>query len=164
MPLFSLPVVWVIVIDAAAWTFFHLFISAACLKIPLSFFLKDSAWFRLFSWEKSGEFWQRLVRVKQWKGSLIDGTIILKSGYSKKRLPGKRREDLTIFAAETKRAELTHWLSIAPAPLFFLWNPVWVGWVMIAYAVLFNLPLIIAQRYNRGRINAIISNERRKSA
>ncbi|MGK7377641.1 hypothetical protein ACSFXN_07340 [Planococcus sp. 1R117A] len=35
---------------------------------------------------------------------------------------------------------------------------------MIAYAVLFNLPLIIAQRYNRGRIYAIISNGRRRSA
>ncbi|WP_367619250.1 hypothetical protein [Planococcus shenhongbingii] len=38
-------------------------------------------------------------------------------------MPGKRRDDLKVFAAETKRAELTHWLSIIPAPLLFLWNP-----------------------------------------
>lgn len=162
MPLVSLPAIWVIMIDAVAWTFFHLFISFICMRLPLTFFLKDHAWFRISSWEKSGELWQRLFRVKQWKGLIIDGTVIFKRGYSKKQLPGRRRGELKVFAAETKRAELTHWLSILPAPLFFLWNPFWAGWAMIAYAVVFNLPIIIAQRYNRGRIIAIISNERRE--
>ncbi|MDG0792194.1 hypothetical protein OMP38_15960 [Cohnella ginsengisoli] len=64
---------------------------------------------------------------------------------------------MKVFAAETKRAELTHWLSILPAPLFFLWNPVWVGWIMVLYAAAFNLPIIVVQRYNRGRIDAIVS-------
>ncbi|AQQ52329.1 glycosyl-4,4'-diaponeurosporenoate acyltransferase CrtO family protein [Planococcus lenghuensis] len=159
MPLVTLPAVWVVIIDVVAWTFFHLFISAWCLRIPQTFFLKDHAWFRLFSWERSGEIWQRLFRVKQWKGLLIDGTVILKQGYSKERLPGKRRDDLNIFAAETKRAELTHWLSMVPAPLFFLWNPPGAGWAMIGYAVLFNLPFIVVQRYNRGRIAMITSKE-----
>ncbi|UOR13840.1 glycosyl-4,4'-diaponeurosporenoate acyltransferase CrtO family protein [Halobacillus amylolyticus] len=155
MPIVSLPVIWIIFIDIIAWTFFHLFISAICMRLPLAFFLKDRLLFQVFSWEKSGELWQRLFRVKTWKGFLIDGTIFLKKGYSKKGLHGTRLNDLKIFAAETKRAELTHWLSILPAPLFFLWNPLWAGWVMILYAFLFNLPIIIVQRYNRGRIAAI---------
>ncbi|WP_163527252.1 glycosyl-4,4'-diaponeurosporenoate acyltransferase [Halobacillus ihumii] len=157
MPIVSLPVMWIIFIDVIAWTFFHLFISAVCMRLPLEFFLKDRLLFQIFSWEKSGELWQRLIRVKTWKGSLIDGTIFLKKGYSKKGLHGTRLDDLKIFAAETKRAELTHWLSILPAPLFFLWNPLWAGWVMILYAFVFNLPIIVVQRYNRGRIDAITS-------
>jgi glycosyl-4,4'-diaponeurosporenoate acyltransferase len=32
-----------------------------------------------------------------------------------------------------------------------------VGWLMIVYAVAFNLPLIITQRYNRGRIRRMLS-------
>lgn len=153
----SLPVHWIIIVDVLAWTFFHLFISAICLKLPLAWFLKDRFWFRIFSWETSGELWQRLFRVKAWKGYLIDGTIFFKKGYSKKGLHGTKSRDLILFAAETKRAELTHWLSILPAPLFFLWNPVGAGWGMVLYALVFNLPIIVVQRYNRGRISAIAS-------
>ncbi|WP_247741029.1 glycosyl-4,4'-diaponeurosporenoate acyltransferase [Cohnella sp. LGH] len=155
MQLISLPVLWTVLIDILAWAFFHVIVAVLCLKLPLAFFLKDSVWFRLFFWEKSGNLWQRLFHVKRWKGRLIDGTVILKKGYGKKKLHGTGISDLKVFAAETKRAELTHWLSIVPAPLFFIWNPVWAGWVMILYAVMFNLPFIVVQRYNRGRIDAI---------
>ncbi len=53
---------------------------------------------------------------------------------------------LLTFAAETCRAELTHWTTIFMAPFFFLWNKPAVGWIMIIYALCENLPLIIAQR------------------
>jgi glycosyl-4,4'-diaponeurosporenoate acyltransferase len=153
----SLPVHWIIITDILAWTFFHLAISAVCLKLPLAWFLKDHFWFRTFSFEQSGMLWQRLFRVKTWKGLILDGTIFFKKGYSKKGLHGTKARDLMVFAAETKRAELTHLLSILPAPLFFIWNPAWAGWVMILYATCFNLPIIVVQRYNRGRISAITS-------
>lgn len=155
MPIVSLPAVWIVLIDIFAWAFFHLVISYVCFKLPLSHFRKDSFWFQIFSWEKSGRLWQRLFKVKKWKGSLIDGTVLFKRGYTKKKLHGIKTKELKTFAAETKRAELTHWLSIFPAPLFFLWNPLWVGWAMVFYAVAFNLPFIVVQRYNRGRIMAI---------
>lgn len=157
MPPVSMPDHWIVIVDIFAWAFFHLGISVICLKLPLSAFLKDGAWFRLCAWERSGKRWQQLFFVKRWKGRLLDGTAILRKGYGKKRLHGTRLIDLRVFAAETKRAELTHWLSILPAPLFFIWNPVWVGWIMVAYAASFNLPIIIVQRYNRGRIDAIVA-------
>ncbi|MFC3800819.1 glycosyl-4,4'-diaponeurosporenoate acyltransferase [Cohnella sp. GCM10012308] len=164
MPLVNLPHLWVVLIDVFAWAIFHLGISVICLKLPQSYFLKDKAWFRLWSWEKSGKRWQQLFFVKRWKGLIIDGTAILRKGYAKKSLHGTRISDLNVFAAETKRAELTHWLSMAPAPLFFLWNPVWVGWIMILYAGAFNLPIIMVQRYNRGRIDAITLATNKKGA
>ncbi|MDQ0220600.1 glycosyl-4,4'-diaponeurosporenoate acyltransferase [Peribacillus cavernae] len=157
MPIISLPVIWIILIDIIAWTFFHLLISVICLKLSSTFFLRESYWFKIFWWEKSGKLWQKLFRVKRWKGLILDGTIFLKKGYDKKGLHGTKISDLKTFAAETKRAELTHWLSILPAPLFFLWNPLWAGWAMILYALLFNLPIIVVQRYNRGRITTITS-------
>lgn len=157
MPPISLPVTWMVILDFIAWAFFHMAISIICLKIPLAFFLEDRVWFRIFAWEKSGKRWQQLFRVKKWKGRVLDGATIFRKGYAKKRLHGSSISDLNVFGAETKRAELTHWLCIVPAPLFFLWNPIWVGWVMILYALLFNVPLIIVQRYNRGRIGVITS-------
>ncbi len=145
-----------VLLNIAAWAFFHVLIALLCFAIPLAFFVKPYSWFRIWGWERQGELWSRWFLVKGWKGRLLDGSLILKRGYAKRTLPGTSLEDLGIFAAETKRAELTHWLSILPAPLFFLWNPAWAGWVMVLYAVLFNLPFIVAQRYNRARIERIL--------
>lgn len=143
--------------NVALWLFFHIAISILCLLIPQSFFLKKSDGFKLYAWERSGNIWQSIFRVKKWKNFLIDGAALSRIGYGKKQLHGNKRHDLILFAAETRRAELTHWLSILPAPLFFLWNPFWAGCLMIAYALVFNFPFIIVQRYNRGRILSILS-------
>ncbi len=146
-----------ILVNIIAWGFFHFFISYLCFKIPISFFLESNRFFKIKKWEQSGEIWQKLLLVKKWKGFLIDGSSIAKKSYNKSHLHGKRKNDLMVFAAETKRAELTHFLLILPAPLFFLWNPVWAGWIMIIYALIANLPFIIVQRYNRGRIEVILN-------
>jgi glycosyl-4,4'-diaponeurosporenoate acyltransferase len=52
------------------------------------------------------------------------------------------------------------------SPLFFLWNPLWVGFLMILYALTENLPMIMAQRYNRYRLRRVLKgrNERRAYA
>lgn len=146
-----------ILVNIIAWGFFHFFISYLCFKIPLNFFLEEDRFFKIKKWEQSGEMWQKLLLVKKWKGFLIDGSSIVKKSYNKSHLHGKKKNDLMVFAAETKRAELTHLLLILPAPLFFLWNPVWAGWIMIIYALLANLPFIIVQRYNRARIEVILN-------
>ena len=146
-----------ILVNIIAWGFFHFFISYLCFKIPLNFFLEEDRFFKKKKWEQSGEMWQKLLLVKKWKGFLIDGSSIVKKSYNKSHLHGKKKNDLMVFAAETKRAELTHLLLILPAPLFFLWNPVWAGWIMIIYALLANLPFIIVQRYNRARIEVILN-------
>ncbi|MEK4384375.1 glycosyl-4,4'-diaponeurosporenoate acyltransferase [Solibacillus sp. FSL W7-1464] len=148
--------IWLLVVNIVAWLVLHFSISALCFKIPLRFFLKDLAFFRIAKWEEHGEIWNRLFLVKKWKKHLIDGSAIAKKSYNKSHLHGTKREDLLIFAAETKRAEMTHWLLILPAPLFFLWNPVWAGCINIVYALLANLPFILTQRYNRGRIENIL--------
>ena len=53
--------------------------------------------------------------------------------------------------------ELAHWAVIALAPLFFLWNPPWAGWVMVGYALLASAPFIVAQRYNRFRLRRLLA-------
>lgn len=152
-----LTIMWLFVVNAIAWLIFHYALSALCFYIPLRFFRKDIAFFRLAKWEKRGQLWDELFSVKRWKKHLIDGSAIVKKSYNKSHLHGTRHEDLQIFAAETKRAELTHWLLIAPAPLFFLWNPDWAAWVNVVYALVANVPFIVTQRYNRGRIERVLA-------
>ena len=149
-------------VNSVAWLTIHFSISALCFHIPLRYFLKDVPFLRIARWERNGNIWNKLFLVKKWKKHLIDGSSIVKKSYNKSHLHGWKQEDLTIFAAETKRAELTHWLLMLPAPLFFLWNPAWAGWMNIAYALLANVPFIITQRYNRGRIEAIVHAAKRR--
>lgn len=156
--------VWLFTVNTVAWLILHFAISALCFKIPLRYFLHDVAFLRIARWERDGEIWNRLFLVKKWKKYLIDGSSIVKESYNKSHLHGTKRENLIVFAAETKRAELTHWLLILPAPLFFLWNPVWAGWIIVAYALIANLPFIITQRYNRGRIESMIDLDTKTKA
>lgn len=155
--------IWLLVVNIVAWFVLHFSISALCFKIPLRFFLKDVVFFRIAKWEEHGKIWNRLFLVKSWKKHLIDGSSIAKKSYNKIHLHGTKREDLLVFAAETKRAEMTHWLLILPAPLFFLWNPVWAGSINIVYALFANVPFILTQRYNRGRIENILDFSNRRS-
>ncbi|MCR2806796.1 glycosyl-4,4'-diaponeurosporenoate acyltransferase [Paenibacillus soyae] len=144
-----------LLLDIAAWFVIHLAVSVLALRLPARLFAEDSFLYRIRGWEDSGRLWQRLLRVKSWKHRIPDGTLILKKGYNKSRLSGTGKSDLLLFVRESRRAELTHWLSMAPAPLFFLWNPAWAGWLMVLYAVLFNAPIIVAQRFNRPRFRLL---------
>lgn len=148
-----------ICINGAAWLVLHFSISAICFYMPLSFFLRDVPFFRIAKWEHAGERWDTLFRVRSWKKHLMDGSSIVKKSYNKRNLHGTKAEELRIFAAETKRAELTHWLLMAPVPLFFLWNPAWAAWLNVLYALVANVPFIVTQRYNRGRLERVIARK-----
>ncbi|MDW0113292.1 hypothetical protein QT711_08830 [Sporosarcina saromensis] len=79
--------------------------------------------------------------------------------FSKRQMHGRDSTSLSLFLLESRRAEFVHWLMIVPSFLFFLWNPLWAAWLNVLYAVLFNVPLIIIQRYNRPRLERIISSQ-----
>lgn len=155
---------WVtIVVDIFAWYIIHLSISWLARKIPEHFLVEKAYWFRPRKWEKDGNIWQELFRIRRWKPYLPDGTKITKAGFDKTHLKAIDTASLEKFALETRRGELAHWAMIPPAGLFFFWNPVWAGWVMIGYAILFNFPLIIVQRYNRPRLERMVRRKIKQS-
>lgn len=150
-----LPFFWMILLDFVMWFIFHMGISLWIMKVPDEWFAKTETGFRSRSWEKNGEIWHQLFRIRDWKKYLPDGSMIVKHAYNKTNLQGISLNSLEKFIIETKRAELTHWALIPPALLFFLWNPWWIGWCMVAYALVANLPFIVAQRYNRPRLERL---------
>lgn len=162
MPLIELPLPWVVLLDAVAWGFFHLLISFCTVRIPIRWFIRHERLFRTFRFEQHGDLWQRLFRVKKWKQLIPDGTMFIRNGYNKKSLHGNDAASLDEFIVESRRAEWTHWISIVPAALFFLWNPIWASWLNVAYAILFNVPIIIAQRYNRPRLERLVTRKQNK--
>ena len=155
MPIINLSITSIIMLDVFLWFILHMGISMALLKIPLATFEKENKWFRVYAWEKEGQFWQKNFNVRFWKDKLPDGATLFKMGFKKKHLRNRNKSYFNEYIAESRRAELNHWLLILPAPLFFLWNPPWASIVIICYALLANIPFIIIQRYNRPRFEQI---------
>jgi len=130
--------------------------------IPSSYINIKSWIYKNRNWEQNGRFYEKYFKIKSWKGMLPDGAALFKKGFRKKSLVSLDKEYLRQFVLETCRAEFVHWLVILFSPVFFIWNPVWAGIIMIIYALFANLPCIIAQRYNRLRFLRIIQGTVKK--
>ena len=103
-----------------------------------------------------------VFKIKKWKKYLPDGSPLLgRMGFRKSKLTSRHRDYFEAFLLETCRAEWNHWIIMLFAPFFFLWNSFGVGVIMIFYAAAENLPLIMAQRYNRCRFRHLLHRERR---
>ncbi|WP_121614627.1 glycosyl-4,4'-diaponeurosporenoate acyltransferase [Virgibacillus halodenitrificans] len=156
MPVIELPLIIIILLDIVAWAFFHIVISLGMSFVSADWLQKYSCFFRSREWERDGMFWEHVFKVRSFKKWIPDGSKIIGRGFEKRNLKSVDQIYIEQFIIESIRAEITHLLSILPAGLFFLWNPSWAGWIMIGYALLFNIPIIAVQRYNRPRLERII--------
>ncbi|WP_339145884.1 MULTISPECIES: glycosyl-4,4'-diaponeurosporenoate acyltransferase [unclassified Sutcliffiella] len=148
------------IVNIVAWLFIQLGIAYLALKIPKEWISNENAWFREKRWESAV---YALIKIKKWKDRLPEAGDIFKSGFSKKRLESMNRDYLRLFVVETRRGELTHILVMLPGVLFFLWNPLYVGWIMVCYGILVNLPFALLQRYNRHRLLNIINKQKQEA-
>jgi glycosyl-4,4'-diaponeurosporenoate acyltransferase len=155
--LFHLATLPTILLDVAAWLIIHMGVSYLMIHIPLGLFDTGFWLCKQRKWEKDGKTYVRIFRLKKWKKRLPDGAALFKKGFKKKHLKGLDNVYLDNFTRETCRAELTHWIMFLFSAVFFIWNPWYVGIVMIIYATLVNLPCIIIQRYNRIRLKRVYS-------
>lgn len=153
-----------VVMDVLAWIFFHLSIGYYCSRIPVSRFNAQRPFYLSKRWEKEGEIYQKLFRVKSWKKFIPSGASLYANTFKIRNLPCYSREYLERWLKESCRAEFCHWMMILPGFLFFLWNSAQIGWWMVVYAVANNLVPIITQRYNRPRIRKLLNHIREKSS
>jgi glycosyl-4,4'-diaponeurosporenoate acyltransferase len=150
-----LPLWWTILLNAAVWLVIHLGVSGLSSRMPLRWFRTDAWLYRCRSWERGGRVYARSLGVRQWKRLLPDGAALFRYGFRKRHMVSRSAEYCRVFELETCRAELCHWLVLATVPLFFVIDPWYVAWPMIPYAVVVNVPCILAQRYNRPRLARI---------
>lgn len=147
-------------LDIAAWAVIHAGTGYAAHRLSAGFCDRDTWLTSLRSWERSGRVW-RILRVHAWKDRLPEAGAVFAGGLSKRALPGTSNTGLAEFAAATRRAEMGHWMAAVAAPVFVLWNPLWITGVMVAYGVAVNAPFIAIQRYNRLRVSRLL--DRRSS-
>jgi len=148
----ELPIAWIIVLNVVGWPVIQFGLAWLFTRMPV-------AWFHPHeppAWERHGRFYERLLAIKRWKDKLPDAARWFGGGFAKGTLRATDPDHLRRFLRETWRGELCHWVALGFAPLFFLWNPGWADVVMVAYALLANLPCIFVQRYNRARFHRVL--------
>jgi glycosyl-4,4'-diaponeurosporenoate acyltransferase len=142
-------------LDALAWLAVHLAAGYAVHRIPAERLRRDTWWSRPRGFERDGAFYE-ILAPRRWKARLPEAGAAFPGGFDKSRLRSRARPYLERYAAETRRAELGHWLALGAAPFFFLWNPAWLGGCMVVYALAANLPCIVSQRFNRLRLGRLL--------
>ena len=163
LPLVALDRRVLVAVDIVAWGVVHAGTGYLAHRLPDSCCDHDSGVFRIRRWERSGKLW-RLLRVHRWKDRVPEAGGFFAGGTSKRTLPSSTDAGLVRFASLTRRAELAHWFAALAAPVFLLWNPLWITGLMVIYGVLVNAPFVVIQRYNRWRVLGILARRSSRSS
>lgn len=152
-----------VLLDVVVWTALGFGIGLRFARQPFEALSTEGPVTRIRPFEHRGNWYQRWFRIRAWKDRLPEAGAAFKGGMSKRTLPGLTPDHLERFAHETCRAELVHWWLLVSSVVFVLWNPPWLFAIMVAYAVVANLPFIAVQRFNRARITAALRRRARRT-
>lgn len=131
---------------------------------PRKWIFEDKFPFKSFGFEKNGRIYNK-INIMKWKTRLPDASIII-TKIIPKFMPRKRLDQnnqIPILIKETCIAEATHVLAaILGFGCVFIWEGIG-GWIVSIAFLLFNLPFVIIQRFNRPRLIAADLMTRRYS-
>ena len=159
----ELPDVLIVVLNVVVIPLCHLLPAWILTRASDRKFRPDSFVFRARRWEMEGRIYERFCAVRSWKDLLPDGASWL-GGFPKKSLMGSDAAYLSAFRVETCRGELAHHVQIPFVLVTLVWNP-WplAAIIIMGYALLSNLPCIVAQRHTRHRLSRLLSQLEEKS-
>lgn len=152
----AMPPAATIALDAGAWVAVQVTAGYVVHRLAPARLDSDGWLFRERAFERRGRLYSRRLKVDRWKSALPEAGALFAGGVDKRRLTGRSGPELAAYARETRRAELGHWLAMAAAPLFLLWNPWYAEVVVVVYALAVNAPCIVALRYNRIRVTRVL--------
>jgi glycosyl-4,4'-diaponeurosporenoate acyltransferase len=148
-------------LDVVGWAAVHATTGYVVHRLPARRFDRDGWLWRARPFEGGGRLYVTTFRIRRWKRWLPEAGDVFAGGFNKATLLGVDDDYLRTYVRETRRAELGHWLAIAVSPVFFVWNPPIVGvFMVLVYAPLTNGWCILAQRYNRVRLQRVLSGRR----
>lgn len=156
MPPFEVPTWAIVALNVAVWGGWSAIAGWLAHRRPVTAFERDSWLYRQRAFERGGVLYERLG-IRRWKDHLPEAGALFTGGFSKRSLRSRDPAVVARFVAETRRAEWAHWLIMSAAPVFLLWNWPWVEAVIVLYALTANLPCLLVQRYNRIRLQALLT-------
>ncbi|MDI9405976.1 MAG: hypothetical protein QM522_04640 [Chitinophagaceae bacterium] len=142
------PALLVVLGSAALWLLASLLVGTAANRLP-------ERWLQGRAQASGAPSWPRLG-IRVWKRWIPDAGPALTGGVAKASLVRRDPAALQRLAVETRRAELVHWVLWPVWLLTLPWLPPAGVLANLLFACLFNLPCVLVQRHNRGRIAAIL--------
>lgn len=135
---------------------FYLFISFCSFYIgrilPRRWFHCDGFLYRTRKFEHNGKLYEKLG-IKKWQNRLPDMSRFFPKIVPAKNMSGNYKDRLPTMIEETCVAEFTHnALSLIGLHGLTLWDSPLRFPLTIIYIVVFNLPYVMIQRYNRPRL------------
>lgn len=120
--------------------------------LPKSWFRWDMFPYRSYKFEQNGKIYLK-IGIHKWHNKIPDISKILPFMIPKKKLSSDSIEKMPKMIQETCVAELIHGIN-AIAGLYCLKLCPGIGGIIISiiYAIIFNLPFVLVQRYNRPRL------------
>ncbi len=120
--------------------------------VPKSWFQAVAFPYKPFSWEQGGKIYEKL-NIRHWQNKVPDMSKLLPGWMPAKSLVGDYKTRLPRMLQETCVAEMTHvLLCVSGLYCLKLWPGAGGVLVYFLYVVIFNLPYILIQRYNRPRL------------
>ena len=150
---------WVIAVavDCVGWATWGLASGWALHHVGFDRLDRETWLTRPRRWERAGRTYRRWFLVHRWQRRLPEAGAVFRGGRDKRTVGGRSTAVLRAYAAETRRAEYVHWLGVAVAPLFSLWNPTGLTAAMLGYAAVANLPCVVSLRFNRLRVLRVLA-------
>ncbi len=149
-----------VAVSVVAWVLVGVTTGWILHRRPVARFTNDDWLTRLRPFEEGGRWYQRRLHIRSWKDKLPEKGDLFRGGFSKRHLLDRSTPHLERFVAETRRAEKVHWANLAAGPVFLIWCPPLLGGCMIVFGVVAHLPFIAVQRFNRGRLQAVLERRR----
>ena len=152
---------WAALVGGVMWAVLGTATGYVMHRLPVGRFDHDNVLTRLRPREADGRVYERRLAIRRWKRWLPEGGDVFEGGFNKSTLGRRDSSNLQRFVAETRRAEMTHWVTMFYGPLFWLWSSWWMGGVMVAFGVVANVPCLVTQRYNRARLLRVLGRRDR---
>jgi glycosyl-4,4'-diaponeurosporenoate acyltransferase len=150
--------------SVAAWVLIGFTTGYGAHLVPTRLLDHDTWLTRPRAFEDGGRFYERRLAIRVWKDRLPEKGDLFPGGFSKRTITDRSEGFLGRFAAETRRAEIVHWLNAVSGPVFLIWCSWPLGVVMICFGWGGHLPFICIQRYNRARITRTLARRHRAAA
>lgn len=140
---------------ALTWAAWNVAVAAGAARLPTDWFRRH----RVGPGTSAGSPVRRTgpLGARRWKGLLPDAGAVIPGATSKRRLGPRDADSLARYAAEARRSEVVHWLSLAFVAVGFVWWPFVVIGPMFLSALVINVPCLVVLRDNQRRIRRLLA-------
>lgn len=161
LPILQLPDGVIVGLCLGGWIAWSFLMGWIAHKLPLKLLEKDTCLTRPRPWGEDRYRYEQVLRIKSWKDRLPEAGGFFPGGFRKSSVSGGNHAVLSRFLLETRRAEYVHIVIWLFWVVTLLWTPIWAMGVNLAVGTILNLPCLWVQRYNRLRLQHVLTMRNR---